>query len=183
MAPRASLAAALAAVVVAACATPIPVSVPAALEPPADQVLMMELAAAGAQVYECRPKAGEVAAYEWAFVAPDAVLYDASGHKVGTHGAGPHWTALDGSRIDGTVKARADAQARAAIPWLLLTTHSDGSPGTFAGVTSVQRVETAAGTPPLVACGTTNVGAAARVPYTATYRLFGAGEDVRHSAR
>ena len=53
-----------------------------------------------------------------------------------THGAGPHWLAPDGSRVEGTVKARADASSAWAIPWLLLTTKSTGSPGMFARVTS-----------------------------------------------
>lgn len=42
--------------------------------------------------------------------------------------------------------ARADAPSAAAIPWLLLSTASDGPPGAFSEVTSIQRVNTSGGT-------------------------------------
>jgi len=162
------------ALLLAACATPARLPVPASLDPPAGEALVMELAARGVQVYECRAKAGAAPAQEWAFVAPQADLFDASGRRVATHGAGPHWLAPDGSRIEGTVKARADAPTAGAIPWLLLAARSTGSPGTFARVTSVQRVDTVAGAAPSTTCGPENLGASVRVPYTAVYRFFGA---------
>ena len=171
---RAPSVVAVAAVLMVASATAARLPVPAALDPPAGEVLLMELAAKGVQIYECRAKAGATPAQEWAFVAPGAELFDASGRRVATHGAGPHWLAPDGSRIEGTVKSRADASSAWAIPWLLLTTKSTGAPGMFARVTSVQRVDTEAGTAPATVCGPENVGASARVPYTAVYRFFGA---------
>ena len=67
-------AAALPAVVlIASCAatpTTAPPVTPAALRPPAGQVLQLEALATGAQVYECTRKAD--ATYEWAFKAPEA---------------------------------------------------------------------------------------------------------------
>ena len=60
------------------------------------------LAARGVQIYECRAGA-------WAFVAPEAELFDADGRSAGSHGAGPFWQARDGSRIVGAVKRRAEA--------------------------------------------------------------------------
>ena len=72
----------------------------------------------------------------------------------------------------GALKARADSPTDSAIPWLLLTTKSTGSPGVFSGVTSIQRVNTAGGVAPAAPCIAGLVGTAARVPYTADYRFY-----------
>ena len=50
----------------------------------------MVVPAKGTQIYECRAKKDASGAYEWAFVAPDAVLYDVRGNVIGKHGAGPY---------------------------------------------------------------------------------------------
>jgi len=126
---------------------------------------LLTVAAHGVQIYECR-SAG------WAFVAPDAVLIGHHGQPIGQHGAGPYWQASDGSRITGSVKARVDAPRAGAIPWLLLGTRSDGTPGLFAGVTSIQRVDTEGGLAPTTACNAALVGTRARVPYRADYHLY-----------
>ncbi len=78
----------------------------------------------------------------------------------------------DGSRIVGTVKARADAPAGGAIPWLLLTTKSSGPVGAFSDVTSIQRVNTVGGIAPTAPCTAQLIGTPARVSYTADYRFF-----------
>ena len=83
---------------VAGCTTTPPI--PDALQP-ANASLAMVMPARGVQIYECRAKGG---AYEWAFVAPDAELFDARGNRIGRHGAGPYWEAADGSRIVGSVR-------------------------------------------------------------------------------
>jgi hypothetical protein len=86
--------------IVAACASPGPtstVNVPEKLKPPANESLAMIVAAKGVQIYECRAKKDQVAIYEWAFVAPEAGLFDARGNRIGRHYAGPHWEATDGS--------------------------------------------------------------------------------------
>lgn len=153
----------------AACATTPYTPIPEALTP-GEAKLAMVVPAKGVQIYECRAKG---ATHEWAFVAPDAELFDTSGRRIGTHGAGPFWQAADGSRVNGSVKARADAPAAAAdIPWLLLATKSTGSDGTFSKVTLIQRVNTVGGVAPAQACDAGSVGQKARVAYTADYRLF-----------
>jgi len=63
----------------------------------------MIVAARGVQIYECRVRKDAGAGYEWAFVAPEAELFDAKGNAIGRHGAGPTWQATDGSRIVGTL--------------------------------------------------------------------------------
>ena len=157
------------ALLMSACASQL-TEVPAPLRPAANESLAMIVAARGVQIYECRAPANEAAA--WAFVAPEAELYDAHGRSIGRHGAAPFWQAADGSRIVGAVKARADAPVAGAIPWLLLSAQASGPQGTLSRVTSVQRVNTAGGTAPAAGCTRDSTGATARVAYTADYHFF-----------
>lgn len=143
---------------------------PRALATNVAEVHAMTVTARGAQVYECRIGADGISA--WALVQPDAELFDAQGHHVGHHGAGPHWQADDGSRIDGRVKARVDAPAEGAIAWLLLEARSTGPRGVFDRMTSVQRVNTVGGVAPATPCARDNSGVVMRVAYQADYRLF-----------
>jgi hypothetical protein len=136
-----------------------------ALAPAADEQHLLTVAAHGVQIYECR-------AAGWTFVAPDAVLIGHHGKPIGRHGAGPYWQASDGSRVTGSVKSRVDAPTAGAVPWLLLGARSDGTPGLFAGVTSIQRVNTEGGLAPTVACNAACIGTVARVPYRADYHLY-----------
>jgi hypothetical protein len=149
-----------AALLAAGCAS---VQVPESLKPASGESLAMIVPAKGVQIYECRSG-------KWAFVAPQADLFDTAGKQIGTHYAGPHWEAADGSRIVGAVKARADAPGATDIPWLLLGTKSVGRDGAFSKVTSIQRVATAGGGAPAGNCA--EAGAQARVPYTADYHFF-----------
>ena len=139
------------------------VQVPEKLRPAANESLALVVPAKGDQIYECREA-------KWVFVAPEADLFDAAGKKIGRHYAGPHWEAADGSRIVGAVKERADAPAAGAVPWLLLSAKSVGPEGSFSKVTSIQRVATKGGVAPAGKCS--EVGAKARVPYTADYYFF-----------
>ena len=161
------------ALLVAACSgvqtlTPT-VNVPDKLKPPANQSLAMIVPAKGVQIYECRAKKDQANGSEWAFVAPEADLFDISGKKIGRHYAGPHWESTDGSKIAGTVKESADAPQADAIPWLLLVTKSVGPQGSFSKITSIQRVNTVGGVAPKTGCSQSTVGTTARIPYAADY--------------
>jgi hypothetical protein len=145
------------------------VLVPDSLKPGVGEKLALVVAAKGVQIYECRAsKAGGKP--DWAFVAPEADLYDADGKRIGRHYAGPHWEAADGSKVVGSVKARAEAQSGGDIPWLLLDAKSVGRDGVFSKVTSIQRVATVGGIAPGRECG--EPGAKARIGYTADYYFF-----------
>jgi len=148
------------------------VAVPDKLKPGANEALAMIVPAKGVQIYECRARKDQAGAYEWAFVAPEADLFDTGGKKIGRHYGGPHWEAADGSKILGAVKERADAPAADAIPWLLLATKSDGPEGSFSKVTSIQRVSTVGGVAPKTGCSQATVGTPARIHYTADYYFF-----------
>ena len=161
---------------VAACASPqkpaTTVNVPDKLKPGASESLAMIVPAKGVQIYECRAKKDQAGAYEWAFVAPEADLFDTSGKKIGRHYAGPHWESTDGSKIVGALKERADAPSANAIPWLLLTAKSVGPEGSFSKITGIQRVNTIGGVAPSEGCSQTATGKAARINYTADYYFF-----------
>ena len=156
----------------AGCASePAPtVTVPGNLRAGANESLMMIVPAKGVQIYECRAAKG--GGFEWAFIAPEADLFDARGNRIGRHYAGPHWEATDGSKVVGAVKERADAPAADAIPWLLLGAKSVGPQGSFSRVTSIQRVSTVGGVPPKTGCSKATAGTPARVNYTADYYFF-----------
>src|SRR6267378_6671633 len=166
----------LLALLVAACANPQPptsmVRVPDKLKPGASESLAMIVPAKGVQIYECRARKDQAGGYEWAFVAPEADLFDVRGDRIGRHYAGPHWESTDGSKVLGTVKERADAPVANAIPWLLLAATSVGPEGSFSKVTSVQRVNTVGGVAPKAGCSQAAVGAPARINYTADYYFF-----------
>jgi hypothetical protein len=154
----------------AAAQEPIPPSLQAA----AGETLAATLHASGVQIYECRPLRDASGKYEWAFAAPEADLRDAQGKRTGTHYAGPHWEALDGSKVVGAVQQKADAPDMHAIPWLLLSAKSVGAEGTFSRVTSIQRVNTRGGKAPSGNCAAANAGTSVRVPYTADYLFYAA---------
>jgi hypothetical protein len=152
--------------------SPLPlVDIPAKLQPTAE-TLKAVVPAIGVQIYECRVT--QAGAHEWAFVAPEANLFDERGNKIGTHYAGPHWESSDGSKLQGTVKERADAPVADAIPWLWLTVKSVGKDGAFSRTTSIVRVRTVGGVAPQSGCSAASVGTTSRVNYTADYYFYAA---------
>lgn len=150
------------------------VAVPDALKASPGETVTMVVPARGVQIYECRSKRDAAGTYEWAFVAPEAELFDSKGSRIGKHYGGPTWEAIDGSKLTAVLKARADAPLAGSIPWLLLTATATGAKGVFSGVTSIQRVNTVGGVVPIVSCTQANSGQAARMPYTADYYFLSA---------
>lgn len=157
---------------VACSTTPAIVAVPDAIKAQPNEQVAMALPAKGVQIYECRAKANQAGAFEWAFVAPEATLYNSAGTQIGKHYGGPTWEANDGSKLVGAVKSRAESPQAGNIPWLLLTTTASGAKGSFSGVTAIQRVNTVGGVAPTATCAQGNAGSQARVPYTADYYLL-----------
>jgi Protein of unknown function (DUF3455) len=138
---------------------------------PVGEVPVMTVAAHGVQIHECRAAPGAVPA--WAFVEPEADLFDTNGRRIGRHGAGPFWEHEDGSRFVGTVRSRMEAPRAGAVPWLLITAHQQGPAiGALARVTSVQRVNTVGGQPPADGCGTATLSRRVHMAYRADYVLF-----------
>lgn len=145
---------------------------PAALRPPAGQVLALELLARGVQIYECAAAQDTPGAYAWAFKGPEAALFYRGGRGAGLHYAGPTWQAIDGSTVVAKVEARDDGPDPRAIPWLLLRAVSTSGEGVFSRVQSIQRLDTVGGKAPAEPCGAEQAGRVARVAYSATYTFF-----------
>jgi hypothetical protein len=163
---------ALASITVAAYAASI--SVPENLAAPAGQSQALEVNATGVQIYLCSPSKADAGRYEWAFKAPEAQLFDATGKPVGKHYAGPTWEAPDGSKVVGEVKARSDGPDANAIPWLLLAAKSNSGSGVFGQTQSIQRLATVGGKAPASGCAAADAGKELRVDYKAVYRFFNA---------
>jgi len=118
---------ALTALTVASCASvgtfENPTIVPATLHPSTNETLTDVVPAHGVQIYQCRARKDQPDAYEWAFVAPEATLFDERGNRIGRHYGGPHWESNDGSKIVGAVKERADAPAASSSNRTALRIH------------------------------------------------------------
>lgn len=160
---------------VAGCApmAPRPMDLPEPVRAPAGHRAMMTWTGTGDLTYECRARADNPGAFEWAFVAPAAELTDAGTRaKRGKYYGGPTWEANDGSK--GTGKQVAVAPSPPGnIPMQLVKT--DPSSGAFAKVTYIQRVNTKGGVAPSAACNASMGGKRQTVPYSADYVFYGAG--------
>ena len=155
-----------------AVAGPAAPAVPDDIKAPAGSKLFLVSHAVGEQIYTCSATA---TGFEWRFVAPRADLYGANGKHIGTHGAGPNWTADDGS----SVRARRVKGVNVdptAIDWLLLerTTSSAGIDGDrLTGTTAIQRINTVGGLAPAAStCTGSTWGAVEEVPYEADYAFY-----------
>lgn len=127
--------------------------------------------ATGAQVYVCRKTSGE---FTWTFERPAATLADAAGAVQAEHGAGPSWTARDGSKVVGTVLTTIPAPGSGAIPWLVLQAVKHEGQGLMSDVAFVLRTDTEGGVAPSSGCDAGRDGAHTEVPYRATYTFVGA---------
>ena len=90
---------------------------------------------------------------------------------IATHGAGPHWTARDGSTVIGRRDAGVSGGA-GTIDWLRLAVVSatGGDDGDrLAHTTYIQRINTTGGVAPAGPCAD---GARAEIPHTADYVFF-----------
>jgi hypothetical protein len=143
--------------------------VPPALQPPANEQLVLQVHAKGDQIYSCKvdgPQPG------WTLKAPDAQLFEKDGKAFGKHFAGPSWEATDGSRVVGKAAVNAPSPDADSIPWLLVKVVSHEGAGVLARVTSIQRINTKGGKAPASGCDAAHAGQEVRVPYSADYLFF-----------
>jgi hypothetical protein len=152
----------------ASLAGPAAPSVPGEIAVPEGHKPFLVGHATGVQIYACDGAA-------WRLVAPRATLTGDNGKLIATHGAGPHWTARDGSTVIGRRDAGVSGGA-GAIDWLRLAVVS-ATPGDdgdrLAHTSYIQRINTTGGVAPAGSCAD---GARAEVPYTADYVFFKAAE-------
>jgi hypothetical protein len=126
--------------------------------------LLLRAFGSGDQVYGCLNG-------HWALKAPDAKLVDQEGSVIGRHFAGPTWQLNDGSWVRGRAVAEEVAPDATAVPWLLL--ESVGGTGRLGSVRFIRRIGTHGGNAPYGSC---SQDAIRRVPYTATYSFYEAGQ-------
>lgn len=169
------LAAVAAVTLLGACAgmAPAPVfsqdSLPDTVKVPAGHRVALETVGVGEITYECRAKAGDAMAFEWAFVGPRADLSGRDGKKLGTYYGPPAtWASNDGSRITGTQVAVAPAKA-GSIPLQLVKANPATGSGAMSGVSFVQRVATVGGVAPALPCDAAGAGRKEVVKYQADY--------------
>ena len=129
--------------------------------------------AAGVQIYVCDATA--TGGHAWRLLAPRATLTDDHGKFLAAHGAGPSWTAKDGSTVIGRRESAATVDAT-AIDWLRLAAAS-ATPGAdgdrLAHTTYIQRNHTAGGLASAAGeCTAATAGSRSEVPYTADYVFF-----------
>jgi len=136
--------------------------VPAAIAAPGETAVVT-LHAEGAQVYEC--KAGSDGKLAWAFREPIATLV-LDGKTVGRHYAGPNWEHMDGSAVVGKAVGNTPGKSAGDIPWLKLEVTAHRGSGTFSGVSTVQRINTAGG---VFTGACDQAGALHSAPYAADY--------------
>jgi hypothetical protein len=144
--------------------------VPEKLTAPASEDVILQAHASGSQVYVCQ--AGSDQKLAWVLKGPEADLFNSDGAAIGKHFAGPTWKHTDGSAVVGKVLARQDAPDADTIPWLLLTATNHSGSGTFAAVTSIQRIHTKGGLPPSSGCDASHRDAETKIPYSADYYFY-----------
>ena len=163
------LAAALAALPAAAITEPGGIA--ASLRVPASEAPAFVLNGNGVYVYQCRQALSDPNTYVWAFVVPDATLYDGP-RSVARHATiGLYESLSDRTSVSGVVRSSQPAGG-ANLPWVLIRAQPIGESGLFANVSSIQRVNTTGGAAPSSGCGPDNVGEEARVAYQADYYFY-----------
>jgi hypothetical protein len=146
---------------------------PEAIAIPSGQKILLKAVGKGFQIYVCKAKEGAANVYEWTLKAPEAELFNDNGQVIGKHYGGPTWESTDGSKVVGKLHAKADAPEATAIPWLLLDAKSNEGSGVLGSVKGIQRVATVGGKAPAEGCDGTHTNAETRVPYGATYYMYG----------
>jgi Protein of unknown function (DUF3455) len=161
-------------------------SLPADLRAAPTEVLQEIMTATGDQTYICRrtPSAaigagvsssdgGHGTQLLWTEVGSEATLVDSARQSAGTVVPGHHFLAYDGSSVTGTPVAEHQIDAN-MLTWVRYKAKNVATPrpgeGRFAGVTSIQRIDTKGGLPPQPVC--TVEGTRLLVPYGATYMIY-----------
>jgi len=147
-----------------------PPEVPASLHTRPGEEVVLLAHASGFQIYVCR--AGTDGKFTWTLKAPEAELMDPNGKVIGNHSAGPTWKLNDGSEVSGKALAHVDSPDPASIPWLLVSIVNHSGKGALTNVTTIQRVHTRGGNPPLEGCDNSHPDAETKSSYTADYYFY-----------
>jgi hypothetical protein len=174
-----TLALAITMLLLAGCAT-APFSqdtLPAAVQVPGGNIVVLESIGTGKITYECRAKKvkpEETAGFSWVFVGPDAKLTDRDGKQIGRYYGPPMtWESSDGSIVTGAQVAVAPASASGGnIPLQLVKANPATGKGSMVGTTFIQRVATRGGIEPSKACDAAAIDKKEIVNYQADYIFY-----------
>jgi hypothetical protein len=150
-------------------AAPTVPNAPAALRPPAGQVLIAHFAGKGKQIYTCQKSD---TAYAWKLKAPDAQLFSENGTLAGHHFAGPTWESVDNSRVVGKLAASVPSPDPSSIPWLLLSAKAHEGTGVMSKVQTIQRLNTKGGVAPATGCDAASENHETDILYEADYYFY-----------
>jgi len=151
-----------------------PPDVPAAIQTPPGEEIVLLAHASGSQIYTCQP--GADGKFIWTLKAPQAELTDQEGKVIGSHFAGPTWKLKEGSEVTGKAAAHVDSPDPDSIPWLLVNAVGHSGSGLLTNVTAIQRVHTHGGKPPAQGCDESHAGAETKGGYTADYYFYAPGK-------
>lgn len=144
-------------------------NLPDAVKVPGGHAVAFKTLGAGFVTYECRARKDMPNQQEWAFVGPDASLFNASTAQVGRYYGPPAtWESLDGSRVTATQLAVV-AQGAGNLPLQLVKTQAVVGQGSMEGVSYIQRLATQGGVAPAASCSAGNLGEKQKVAYQADY--------------
>ena len=152
-------------------------TVPASLEVPKGNKLILHTYAKGVQIYLCAQVPTDTSKYIWVLSEPRANLYREKNYRiqVGKHYYDslkrPTWESTDGSKI--TCAKVAQENVPGAIPWLLLKTVYATGFGPVRGTAYIQRLNTVGGVAPATGATVEHKGEYLSVPYTAEYLFYG----------
>jgi hypothetical protein len=144
--------------------------VPAAIQAPLGEEVVLLAHASGSQIYTCQAAAD--GKFSWTLKAPDAELKDQKGKVIGSHFAGPTWKLDDGSEVTGKAAAHVDSRDAGSIPWLLVAAVGHSGQGVLTNVTTIQRIHTNGGKPAAEGCDASHLNAETKSSYTADYYFY-----------
>lgn len=171
MGNRSLLIAAALAIALPAAAITEPTGIAPSLRASANEAPAFVLNGNGVYIYQCKQSALDPNAYYWSFVVPDATLYEGSRSVARFATVGLMEALGDRSSISGVVRSSQGA-GPANLPWTLMQAQPLAETGMFAGVTSIQRVNTSGGAAPVGGCGPDNTGDEARIAFQADYYFY-----------
>ena len=154
---------------------------PAGLSPQmrvgANEEAAFMLSGSGVHVYQCRVTANDATinaaanTFGWSFVAPDATLFEGARSAARLTSPNLIESTNDRGSVSGLMRSTQSAGGN-NLPWTAMRALPVGDTGLFAGVTSIQRVNTNGGAAPFTGCNAGAVGSEARVAYRADYYFY-----------
>jgi hypothetical protein len=151
-------------------------AIPADLQVPAGNKLLMQTYASGVQIYQSRRSVADSNIFVWVNIAPSATVYAKPDftNPIAIHYVGPTWEFTKGPFKDEKVvgaKWKGVTVDATAIQWLLLkAVDSLSSPGNK--ITYIQRICTTGGLAPSAIPAEYNPGTLMNSPYTASYLFY-----------